>query len=273
VVFDVLVTTGFAAMTNPFPGFNPFLELPAYWPDFHTRFVNYWCEAVAEALPYDYEASIGERVYLVEKEPDRKKLVLPDISLLECGERNSSFESKGNIATLEPVTIPVTILDGPRESYIEILYQPDKSLVTTLELLSPTNKFPPGRAEYLSKRNSLMKQAVHLVELDLLRTGERLPFAEPLPEADYYYIVSDYEQRPDCQVYSWNIAQALPTLPIPLRSPDSDIFVSLAEVFKTAFERGRFERRIDYRQKPPGTWNDAASQWLHDRLSSQDSTS
>jgi hypothetical protein len=41
---------------------DPFLEDPAFWPDFHSRFVNIWCEAVAERLPGDYEASIGERV-------------------------------------------------------------------------------------------------------------------------------------------------------------------------------------------------------------------
>jgi len=36
-------------MKSPFPGMDPFLEQPAYWPDFHSRFINVWCEAIADA--------------------------------------------------------------------------------------------------------------------------------------------------------------------------------------------------------------------------------
>ena len=232
-----------------FPGFNPYLELPAYWPDFHSTFINYWREAIADSLPHEYEASIGEHVYLVEIDPDSRKRIAPDVAIADRGS-DAHYPTAGTaVATLEPVTIPVTILDGPRETHIEILHRPDRSLVTTIGLLSPTNKQNHGRADYLMKRNALMKQSVHLVELDLLRGGERLPFAGPLPPADYYYVVSDYNRRPDCDVYCWNLKQPLPTLPIPLRTPDADILVSLAEVFQTAFARGRFERRIDYTKR------------------------
>ena len=210
-------------MTNPFPGFNPFLESPAFWSDFHSRFINYWCESIADQLPGQYEASISERVYLV-------------------------------------------VLDGPRETYIEILHRADRGLVTSLELLSPANKHSPGRVEYLAKRRAILSQQVHLVELDLLRSGQRVPFAKPLPPADYYYIVSRYEARPDCQVYSWHLAHELPTLPIPLRAPDPDIHVSLSEVFQTAYKRGRFHRRIDYKSSLVGDWSDLEKQWIQQKI-------
>ena len=56
------------------------------------------------------------------------------------------------------------------------------------------------------------------MELDLLLGGRRLPMSMPLPAADYYYLVSRAEQRPDCQVFSWNLAQPLLALPVPLKS-------------------------------------------------------
>src|SRR5438132_153761 len=134
---------------------DPFLEHPAYWSDFHSRFINVWCEAIADALPPHYEATLGERVYLIEHDPDARKLGFPDVAVTHGDLPSSASESSiGATATLAPVTIPLTILDGPRETYIEILHQPDRSLVTALELLSPANKENPGRTEYLAKRQA-----------------------------------------------------------------------------------------------------------------------
>src|SRR5262245_53629221 len=136
-------------MPSPFPGMDPFLEHPSFWLDFHSRFINFWCEAIAEKLPGDYEASIGDRVCLVEEDPESRKLIFPDVAVSSDDRFSSSSDGSSAVATLEPVTIPVVIPEGPRESYIEILHRPERSLVAVLELLSPTNKNPPGRTEYM----------------------------------------------------------------------------------------------------------------------------
>jgi hypothetical protein len=99
--------------------------------------------------------------------------------------------------------------------------------------------------------------------MDLLRGGRRLPMQKPLPPGDYYYLVSRGEQRPDCQVYAWTMRQPLPRLPIPLRAPDADIHIDLGAVFATAYERGRFQQRIDYRGPVPGMLSDEDRQWLN----------
>jgi hypothetical protein len=250
-------------MPSPFPGIDPFLEDPAYWSDFHATFINYWREAIADALPSNYEAGLRERVYLIESEPDARKLAFPDV-VVTRSESFSPSTSGSAVATIEPVTIPLTILEGPRETYIEILHRPDRTLVTVLELLSPTNKQEPGRTEYLAKRKALLYQQVHLVELDLLRGGRRPPMQKPLPPGDGYYVVSRYEQRPDSQVYAWPMNHPLPTLPVPLRAPDPDILINLGEVYSTAYDRGRFQRRIDYQGgKPPQLHADEIS-WVRD---------
>lgn len=260
-------------MSSPFPGMDPYLEHPSYWLDFHSRLINAWCEAIADELPPDYEASLGERVYLVEHEPEARKLGHPDLAVTH-GENGgtSPSSSAAAVATLEPVTIPLLVLDGPREAYIQILHQPDRSLVTVLELLSPANKEAPGRTEYLAKRRALLYQKVHLVELDLLRGGQRLPLQEPLPPADCYYLLSRGDQRPDCQVYFWPLRQPLPTLPVPLRDPDPDLMIDLAAVFTMAYDRGRFGRRLNYQKPPELPLRGADQRWAAGVLSRQASS-
>ncbi|MDX1927253.1 MAG: DUF4058 family protein [Pirellulaceae bacterium] len=252
-------------MPSPFPGIDPYLEDPAFWSDFHSTFINYWRETIADALPDNYEAGIGERVYLIENEPEARKLALPDVTITDDDSTGQVTRASG-VATLEPVTIPLTILDGPRETYIEIIHRPDRSLVTALELLSPTNKNKPGRTEYLAKRNALLYQDVHLAELDLLRGGQRLPLAKPLPPGDAYYLVSRAELRPDCQVYSWMLPDRLPILPVPLRAPDADLLIDLAVVFNTAYDRGRYRRRIDYNGTTPVQLNANELSWAKSLL-------
>jgi hypothetical protein len=257
-------------MSSPFPGMDPYLEGAAHWSDFHFTFINYWREAIAEQLPEEYEANIGERVYLVEVDPDTRKLIYPDVAVSEGRISTASAPVVATaVATLEPVTIPLETVEGPREAYIEILHRPDRDLVGVLELLSPANKHDPGRTEYLSKRNAVIRQSVHLVELDLLLGGQRLPLRRPLPPADYYYLLSRGEARPDCQVFHWNLGERLPRLPVPLRPPHPDLTIDLAQVFATAYDRGRFGRRLTYRQPCPAPIRPEQQRWVAEVLASK----
>jgi hypothetical protein len=249
-------------VSSPFPGMDPYLELPAYWSDFHYTFINYWREAIADALPPAYEAALGERVYLVEHDPEARRLGYPDIAVTDAEAAAQPARGAGAASTLEPDVIPLGLLDGPRETYIEILHQPERRLVAALELLSPANKEQPGRTEYLTKRRALLHQDVHLVELDLLFGGKRSPLERPLPKGDYYYLLSRADQRPNCQVYHWRLKEPLPTLPVPLRAPDSDIQIDLGAVFATTYERGRYRRRLPYSGPVPSHIPAPARPWV-----------
>jgi hypothetical protein len=234
-------------MPSPFPGVDPYLEAQGYWPDFHATFLNYWRESIAEGLPDEYEIRLEERVKLVDVEAERNYQIRPDLAVVHSNRGPGGASSPAGAAVLDPETIPTVILDEDRENYLKILHRPDRKLVTVLELLSPANKAEPDRRDYLTRRNAVLRQAVHLVELDLLAAGQRLPMQRPLPPGDFFAIVARWEQRPDCQVYSWTLRHPLPILPIPLKAPDPDLAINLAEVYQTAFERGRYARSIDYR--------------------------
>ena len=170
------------------------------------------------------------------------------------------------VATLEPVTLPLLPLDEEKEAYIEILHRPDRTLVAALELLSPANKEQPGRRIYLTKRNALFRQEVHVVELDLLIGGQRRPMGASLPTGHYYAFVARAERRPDCQVYAWTLPQPLPTLPIPLRAPAADILVNLQTVFATTYERGRYRPEVDYQARVPVRVKKDTRTWINSRV-------
>jgi Protein of unknown function (DUF4058) len=202
-------------MASPFPGMDPYLEDPAFWPDFHHRFIDCWCEAVADELPEACEARLDERVNLVQI----------------------------------------------RETRIDILHRPDRNLVAVLEMLSPANKTGDGFQEYRAKRKAILQQKVHLVELDLLVGGNRMPHLMPLPAGDYFAFVSRADNRPNCEVFSWPVRDPLPTIPIPLTAPDADVHIDLAKVFQATYERGRYGRSLRYGQPPLAPLSQDDARW------------
>src|SRR5207253_7861885 len=149
-------------------------------------------------------------------------------------------------AILEPTTVPIPTMEEVRTRWIQILHRPEKSLVTVLELLSPSNKTGPGRGQYIHKRSRFHNEDVHLVELDLLLAGDRMPMGKPLPPANFYAIIARSDQRPKAEVFGWCFRDRLPTIPIPLLKRDLDIHVDLAAVYATTYERGRYARSVNY---------------------------
>jgi hypothetical protein len=238
-------------MASPFPGMDPYLEDPAFWRDFHHRFLDYWCEAVAAALPDNYDARLDETVNLVQMSPEVIKLIYPDVAVSRQPRQTKRTHSKNSgTLLLEPVRIPHEFLEEVRQTRIEILHRPERNLVAVLELLSPYNKGGDGFDQYRAKQMTILQKKVHLVELDLLEGGKRLPLSRPLPSADYYALISRAEDRPNCEVYHWALRDPLPTIPIPLRAPDADIQIDLEQVFRNTYERGRYARSLYY-SKPP----------------------
>jgi hypothetical protein len=248
-------------MASPFPGMDPYLEDPAFWPDFHLRFINYWCEAVADELPDAYEARLDERVNLVQMSPEIIKLIYPDLSMSHAPAPARSAPGGKGTLLLEPITIPHEFLEEIRETRIDILHRPDRNLVAVLELLSPANKNGDGFQEYRAKRKTILQQKVHLVELDLLLGGNQMPLSTPLPEGDYFAFVSRADNRPNCEVFSWPVRDPLPTIPIPLMAPDADVHIDLAKVFHATYERGRYGRSLRYGQPPLAPLSPDDARW------------
>ncbi|HEX8683241.1 MAG TPA: DUF4058 family protein, partial [Ardenticatenaceae bacterium] len=145
----------------------------------------------------------------------------------------------------EPIPSPVRLLS------IHIRFRENKRLVTVIEVLSPVNKRPgAGRDEYLEKRASLLDSNAHLIEIDLLRRWPRMPLEGALPDTAYLIMVSAAYERPHCDVWPIGLQNPLPTIPIPLLRPDPPVPLNIGAALDTAYERARYDLRIDYGAPP-----------------------
>ena len=259
-------------MPSPFPGMDPYFEDPAFWEGFHDVFVAECMFALERELPEGYISDVRERSQTISADDPATAVYIPDVSVVRDRLRHPAATpierpNRGGLAAA--VLIP-SVDDGieVRENYIEILKLPDRELVTAIELMSPWNKHGAGVAEYRGKRRSLVAHGVHVVELDLLRRGRRTELARPLPPGDYYAMVFRADQRPDVEVYSWALRDPLPAVPIPLRSPDSDVRLGVAAVVDSVYDRGRYDRKLRYAQPVPPPVTAEDEEWVTGRLRS-----
>lgn len=141
--------------------------------------------------------------------------------------------------------------------------------MTAIEILSPANKRSDhdDGLEYRRKRRALLHSSAHLMEIDLLRGGERPPLAEPVPAAPYYVVLSRASLRPRVEVWPIQLADPLPLLPVPLIEPDPDAPLDLKAAVTTVYERGPYRRVINYEEPPPPPPLSAEeATWLEERL-------
>jgi Protein of unknown function (DUF4058) len=145
-------------MPSPFPGMDPFLEDQHFWAEFHSKFINWTQDTLAERVPEQYEVRIEERASLTYEEyPEFKRTVLPDVTVLrQSGARSAAVAAPSTqTLTLVPLTLPMYQLEEVIEHRVEIRRRPNRVLVSVIELLSPSNKEPPGDRLYSRKRLEL----------------------------------------------------------------------------------------------------------------------
>lgn len=248
-------------MPSPFPGMDPFLEHPAIFPDFHDSFIPYLREHLQTRLPPPYFAALGQRVWI----ETSHRSIGPDVAVLGS-QRNNPARGGGRAgATLAaPETAQAVVVRVPhderREPFLEIYAgrREERRLVTVIEVLSPSNKTPGdhGRELYLRKQQELLDSRVHLVEIDLLRSGEHTT-AVPLDYAvattgrfDYHVSVRRWERLEEMVVYPIHMRQRLPEIVVPLAADADGISLDLQTVFDRCYHAGPYRREIDYAADP-----------------------
>ena len=178
-------------------------------------------------------------------------------------------EIEGAEASSADLSVSVrSVMIAPVPHYrIEIRDLQSRRLVTALEFLSPTNKRMPGRKTYLRKRERILSSSSHLVEIDLLRKGRRVPMEDPYPEgACYFVLVSREERRPSTDVWPISISQTLPIVPIPLLPGDPDVMLNLQEALDKIYDQGMYGDAIDYKLPPDVKLTAEQERWADQRL-------
>jgi hypothetical protein len=256
-------------MANPFPGVNPYIEVSGRWLGFHNVLIADLSKTLNQILPANYVAFVEERLEVAADEFDGglQRQRRPDVSIVR--DLYSAPAGTGGAAAVldvEPAVRTLAAYEELPESYIDIRSVPDQELITCVELLSPTNKVAPGRGEYWTKRAGLLRGTASLVEVDLLLGGRRPQVREPMPDGDFFAMISRGDRRPQCEVYAWSIRRRLPRLPIPLRAGEPDVIVDLAAAYETTYAGGRYDHAVRYERPLAGPLSDADRAWVAERV-------
>ena len=253
-------------MPNPFPGMDPYLE-GDLWMTVHTDLCGEIARQLSPKLRPKYVALSMRRVVLAQ--PDESAgpngARLPDVGILAT--RPSGSSTSAAVATL-PLDLRAAFPEAIPHISVEIRDVAQRRLVTSIEVLSPTNKRGSGREEYEAKRLQICSGEAHLVEIDLLRVGARFPTVEPLPPAPYFVFISRAGQRSRVQVWPVLMEQPLPSVPVPLLPGDADATLDLQQALTTVYDIIGYDELIDYSQPPPGPLTPEQRAWVEERLRS-----
>ena len=190
---------------------------------------------------------------------ERKK---PDISVVrEAAVRYSAGSSAA------PLKVRAVIMPTASHYTVVVRETRYKRVVTAIEVLSPSNKRGEGAKAYQAKRMAYLQASVHLIEIDLLRAGERVPMVDELPASPYLVILHRWQAQPIADVWPINLDNRLPQIPVPLEQGDEDLLLDLQPVLNEVYDNLRMNEMIDYRDEPAGRFTDEEKTWIDDVLS------
>ncbi|MFO0852636.1 MAG: DUF4058 family protein [Gemmataceae bacterium] len=243
-------------MPSPFPGMDPWLERPVVFPSLHGRLIHSIGAVLNAALPPGYVATTDTRVYV---DPELNRV--PDVSVYG-GPVADPAGAAGAVATLTKAGLydvaAAPTSDPVEEVFLEILSGDDDRLVTAVEVISPTNKWPgPGRTSYRQKQDEYRAAGVNLVEIDLLRGGPHTTAAAAaeLQAAagpfDYHVCVTVGAVPGRSFVAPIRLTDPLPAIPIPLDPGVPPVLVGLQPVFDRSYDEGGFAKLAKYGRRAP----------------------
>jgi len=219
------------------PGMLPALEQPDYFPQLHMSLcveILYW---LAPRLPEAYSVS-AERGLSLASPGGKTKRYRPDVRIDQAEDPSEAYLAS---VAVDPPSFTVAIPNEPQRTLV--IRDGEDRLITTIELLSPSNKTGDGYEDFRRKQQHLSEQGVHLVEIDLLTQGQRRWRNAQVDAADY---VLTLQRGTDeiASVWAVPLGQALPTIPVPLRVPDADVPLPVETVLREYLTKSGLARRL-----------------------------
>lgn len=235
-------------MPAPFPGMDPYLESQPFWADFHAAMLIFMKGELKKRLPRKY--TVWSDIYVWLHEPDAQtRRGRPDDFITA---KRSRHENGAAATMTAPATTLLPAIRREGNRYLKIKEAHGERIVTVIEFLSPTNKAPgPDRDSYVAKRNEYLATRTNLVEIDLHRSGKRMPMGKPKPPlADYYVQVCRAVDFPKTGVWPISVREVLPDIPIPLNPEDGVVTLPLQTCFNAAYDVGPYDAAVDYARPP-----------------------
>ena len=258
-------------MPSPFPGMDPYLEHPDFWPEVHNRLIVAIADFLVPQVRPKYRVAIEKRIYeITPNNGDNSLLIgIPDIAINRQSTELEPSQPQIAVASpnVKPIMVTLPMPEQIKQSYLEIRDLATGQVITAIELLSPVNKRTgAGRQAYLKKRQNILGSLTHLVEIDLLRGWSPMPMQNQ-QQSDYRLLVSREAHRPKAELYAFNLRTPIPEISLPLRAEDTEPVVALQTLLNQVYDHSGYDYVLDYNRptNPPLSEEDSnwASELLH----------
>jgi hypothetical protein len=230
---------------------DPYLE-GDLWTSIHSQLAAEIARQLAPKIAPRYVARTERRFIIAGPDDleDAEISIYTDVGVRTAKARPRAKGTTVGAVLEAPVVIPTLMAEKAPHYRVEVRDAKRRTLVTAIEILSPFNKRGRGRSEYLQERDALLTSSSHLLEIDLLRKGRRLPMRRKLPEAEYYVFLSRAGHRPMTGVWAVHLQDRLPEVPVPLLKGDPDAVLDLQQALDNVYDSLRYDLEIDYRRPP-----------------------
>lgn len=268
---------------------DPWLEAADIWPDFHDSFASEIRAMLNATLPAPYYARLQMRPEVGVVDDDNgetyRRRVVPDVTVVESTRAGGGASMA--VACVLPRTevsdhLTIIVPDMPGRHLSVEIRDPRRrhKLITFIEIASPSNKMAgPDREAYLEKHEEVFASDASLIEIDLLRGGQRwLPnpqvrrrFSELDPPPEYLVLVNRAWMRGEgagaWDMFPISLRQLLPVIAVPLRINEPEVPLDLQHVFNRAYDAGPYQRgAIDYGSPPHPPLAEAEYMWARQQL-------
>jgi len=256
---------------------DPYLE-GEMWQEFHETLAGEMRAQLMPLLTPKYVALLAKR-YVIDRpslgilDLPSVRVIYPDVHVAHPAREQrlapASGQAEATLVAAPAVELPSPVAEEVPLLSVEIRDIAQRRLVTIIEILSPANKRGEGAREYAQRREEILSTSTHLLEIDLLRQGQRIPLLGEPPPAPYYVYLSRVQRRPYTQIWPVSLREPLPTVPVPLLPPDPDVPLALQTALQACFELVGYERLLDYAASLPDL-NAEDTAWVKETLRTAD---
>ena len=237
-------------MPSPFPGMDPYLE-GYLWPDVHHSLASQFRRQLAPHLAPKYAVRV-EVTTVTDRVPGHELGIhTPDVQVVKprVSETPAVYATPGIISPAR-LSVPLIYPVERRVASVHIRDSGNNELITAIEILSPANKREPGLSKYRAKIDELRLSGIHILEIDLIRRGQRPLPAEDLPDTPYL-IALTRAQSPFAELWPVGLRESLPTVPVPLKAPDPDVPLDIQTALNEIYDEAQYALTLKYEEVPP----------------------
>ena len=228
------------------------IETARLWNHFHKDWLLEMRTALRALLPVDYRIFVESEAVLISPEtPDTTaKVILPDVAVTRANAITTAASASSQSSSATAAVVEA-IEDCETETHYSLIVRraPENRLVAAIELLSPSNKGIGNRLDrerHLRKRAEYLDAGISLLEIDVLRQGERDVPAVLGQLVDFDRIAwTAFHQdgRRKYRGWGWNQPDPLPRIDWQIDGTQTTI-IELQHTLEAAAEFNRWEEPV-----------------------------